>query len=46
VLDTLCGGAVYHALTVQPATRAKELRDSGACAERLADFVLQAATGG
>jgi len=45
LLDTLCGGAVFHALTVQPGTRDKAVRDSGAYAERLADFVLRAATG-
>jgi hypothetical protein len=36
---------VFHALTVQPGTRARAVQDSGAYAQRLADFVLRAATG-
>lgn len=43
LLDTLCGGAMFHALTVLPGTRETALRDSAAYARRLADFVLDAA---
>jgi AcrR family transcriptional regulator len=43
LLNTLCGGALFHAMSAVPGTRDRVQRGSGAYAERLADFVLRAA---
>jgi AcrR family transcriptional regulator len=45
LLDALCGGAMMHAMAAPPALRDKVAAESGAYAERLADFLLSSATG-
>jgi AcrR family transcriptional regulator len=46
LLDTLCGGAVFHALSTPLEARGEARKCSAAYAQRLADFVLKAATAG
>jgi AcrR family transcriptional regulator len=46
LLDTLCGGAMFHAMTAQPGTRGKVRSTAGTYAERLVDFLLTAVTAG
>jgi len=46
LLETMCGGALFHAVSALPGTRDAILRDKAQYAERLVDFVLRAVADG